>query len=232
MNFQNFYFKETIQNQKFVVVYSGRFQPFHIGHKQTYDNLVRKFGKDNVYIGTSDKVEMPKSPFNFEEKKKIILKMFRDIPTNKVIMVKNPYSPKEILDNQPEDTVYITAVGDKDADRLDNGKYFVRYKDGADMKPFKDQGYIFVTPENTTYYNKEKISGSLVRDVLSKGSVDEKEKLFNVLYPKMNKEIFELIINKIMGEGFDFGKYEDKVTKDVNSGPNIIVQKSKQKIAK
>ena len=53
------YLVETILGEaagidKVVVVYSGRFQPFHKGHYATYDNLVRKFGKDSVYIGTSN----------------------------------------------------------------------------------------------------------------------------------------------------------------------------------
>ena len=36
-------FGEAAQIDKVVVVYSGRFQPFHKGHYATYDNLVRKF---------------------------------------------------------------------------------------------------------------------------------------------------------------------------------------------
>ena len=36
--------------QKIVVIYVGRFQPFHKGHYSTYQHLVKKFGKDNVFI--------------------------------------------------------------------------------------------------------------------------------------------------------------------------------------
>ena len=46
--------------KKTVVTYVGRFHPFHSGHNATYQHLVKKFGKDNVYIGTSDKVQLPK----------------------------------------------------------------------------------------------------------------------------------------------------------------------------
>ena len=38
--------------KKEVVVYAGRFQPFHKGHYGTYQHLVKKFGKDNVYHQT------------------------------------------------------------------------------------------------------------------------------------------------------------------------------------
>ena len=59
----------------YVVVYAGRFQPFHKGHFATYKHLVSKFGKDNVFIGTSDKTDKLKSPFNFKEKKEVMTKI-------------------------------------------------------------------------------------------------------------------------------------------------------------
>ena len=52
-----------------VVIYPGRFHPFHKGHKSVYDTLVKRFGKDRVYIATSNKVDPPKSPFTFDEKR-------------------------------------------------------------------------------------------------------------------------------------------------------------------
>jgi hypothetical protein len=73
--------EEELKN--FVVVYAGRFQPFHKGHFATYQGLVKKFGKDKVYIGTSNKTDNQKSPFNFKEKKVIMTKMF-GISSNKI----------------------------------------------------------------------------------------------------------------------------------------------------
>jgi cytidyltransferase-like protein len=55
--------------KKTIVVYSGRFQPFHKGHYAAYKNLVSKFGAGNVFIGSSNTTSQPKSPFNFQEKK-------------------------------------------------------------------------------------------------------------------------------------------------------------------
>jgi cytidyltransferase-like protein len=75
MNELSKFLVESILNEdenpikKTVVIYVGRFQPFHKGHYGTYSHLVKKFGKDNVFIGTSDKVEKPKSPFNFNQTK-------------------------------------------------------------------------------------------------------------------------------------------------------------------
>jgi len=82
--------------KKTIVVYSGRFQPFHKGHYAAYQRLVSKFGADSVYIATSDKTDSGKSPFNFNDKKKIATTMF-GVPSSKFVQVKNPYAPVEIL---------------------------------------------------------------------------------------------------------------------------------------
>ena len=58
--------------KKEVVVYSGRFQPFHSGHAKVYEHLVSKFGKNNVFIGTSKKQGGPRHPFNFREKREVM----------------------------------------------------------------------------------------------------------------------------------------------------------------
>ena len=95
--------------EKKVVVYAGRFQPFHPGHYGSYKQLVSVFGKDNVYIGASNKTDNLKSPFNFKEKKQIMTTMF-DVPSDKIIQIKNPYAPKEILNKFPKDIKPLTAL--------------------------------------------------------------------------------------------------------------------------
>ena len=124
--------------QRIIVVYGGRFQPFHSGHYATYSHLVKKFGKDNVYIGTSNVTDNEKSPFNFKEKKAIMIKMF-GIPSNKIVNIRNPYAPEEILNKYDKDTTgFITVVGEKDENRL-GGKYFTPYK-GKITEPYLDKG--------------------------------------------------------------------------------------------
>ena len=58
----------TEAGPELVVLYPGRFQPFHLGHKDVFASLQNKFGRDNVFIATSNKTELPKSPFNFSNK--------------------------------------------------------------------------------------------------------------------------------------------------------------------
>ena len=60
------------KDPKPVVGYVGRFQPFHKNHYDTYQFLVKKYGKDNVYILTSDKTDKKQSPFNFKDKLKVM----------------------------------------------------------------------------------------------------------------------------------------------------------------
>jgi GNAT superfamily N-acetyltransferase len=203
----------------------GRFQPFHKGHYGTYSHLVKKFGKDNVFIGTSDKVEKPKSPFNFKEKVKIMTTMF-GIPSNKIHQVKNPYQPTEILSKFDENTTaFITVVGEKDKNRL-GGKYFQPYK-GDPTEGYKDRGYVYAAPSSGGG-----VSGTEVRNGLSLGSDEQKEEFFKGrAYGKFNKTIFKMITDKL-NEGIEIPKevIEEWLIKEgsrtttgqVDDGPNFF----------
>ena len=70
-----------------IAIYPGRFQPFGKHHAAAFKWLQKEFGQANAYIVTSDKVDPPKSPFSFEDKKDIITQYGFD----HVIQVKNPY---------------------------------------------------------------------------------------------------------------------------------------------
>jgi hypothetical protein len=191
---------ESVDNK--VVVYAGRFQPFHKGHYDTYSHLVKKFGKNNVYIGTSNKTDNNKSPFNFKEKVMIITKMF-GIPSNKIIQVKNPYVPTEVLKKFDKDTTaFITVVGKKDAGRLGSrGKFFTPYKDNLDFEGYEDRGYVYIAPNQSN-----PISGTEVRNGLKSGSDDEKKDFFTKrAYSKFNKKIFDFITNTL-NEDFTISK--------------------------
>ena len=188
--------------KKTVVIYVGRFQPMHKGHAGTYQHLVKKFGKDNVYVGTSDKVQKPKSPFNFKEKVKIITTMF-GIPKSKIHKVRDPYKPTEILKKFDEETTaFVTVVGEKDKSRLrpDSGKYFQTYK-GEPSEGYRDRGYVYAAP-----MSGGAVSGTEVRNGLSNGSDDQKKDFFKKrAYGKFNSGIFKMITDKL-NEGIFISK--------------------------
>ena len=181
---------EAAQISKVVVVYSGRFQPFHKGHYATYSHLVQKFGKDSVYVATSNVTDSKKSPFNFKEKKVIMTKMF-GIPSNKIVNIKNPYAPEELLNKfDSEKTAFITVVGEKDQNRL-GGKYFKPYKGKVDTG-YLDRGYVYAAPAQPN-----PISGTDVRYWLSAGTAADRKKGFLKAYPKFDEQIFKLITLKL-----------------------------------
>jgi len=204
---------------KVIVVYSGRFQPFHKGHFATYDNLVRKFGKDSVYIGTSNVTDSKKSPFNFKEKKAIMTTMF-GIPSNKIVNIRNPYAPEEILNKYNEDTTgLIVVVGEKDENRL-GGKYFTPYK-GNVTEPYLDRGYVYASPATSN-----PISGTDVRYWLSAGSEADRKKNFTKAYPKFDDQIFKMITLKLkkLKECIN-----EEISLNVKVGDTLLMGKFKNK---
>jgi hypothetical protein len=100
----------------FIVIYPGRFHPFHRGHLASYEYLSKKYGPDSVHIATSDVTAPITSPFSFDDKEKMIAKL--GIPLSHVVRVKNPYQAAEITsvlsDQEKANTVLIFAVSEKD----------------------------------------------------------------------------------------------------------------------
>jgi hypothetical protein len=210
---------EAASIDKQIVVYSGRFQPFHKGHYATYEQLVKKFGGDNVYIATSNVTNSSNSPFNFSEKKAIMTKMF-GIPSSKIVNVRNPYAPSEILNKYNEDTTaLIVVVGEKDEQRL-GGKYFTPYK-GKATEPYLDRGYVYAAPATSN-----PISGTDVRYWLSSGTDADRKKNFTKVYPKFDDQIFKMITLKLkkLKECIN-----EEISLNVKVGDTLLMGKFKNK---
>ena len=181
-----------------IIIYGGRFQPFHKGHYAAYQNLVSEFGKANVYIGTSNDTSSDKSPFTFKEKKEIATKMF-GIPASKFVKVNNPYRPVEILSKYDgKITQYIAAVGEKDASRLKSG-YFKPYKGKAGYG-YDEVGYYYTVPAE-----ENPISGTDVRKKLGSSNKEVAKKFFLKAYPSFDKDIFKMITSKLNENGMPGG---------------------------
>ena len=185
-------------NKNTIAVFSGRFQPFHAGHYSIYKALVDKFGAKNVYIASSNAQDPIKSPFPFKDKKDIMSKMF-GIPSNKIVKVKNPYAPVEILDKFPPDTAYVTAVSQKDAERLERGgDYFKNFDKvpAQKRKGYGDAGYFIVAPEMQLKVNRKNISGTQLRATFGsdKLTTPEKKEIFKQVYPKFDSGVFSNIV--------------------------------------
>jgi hypothetical protein len=134
----------------YLVIYPGRFHPFHRGHQASYDYLTRQYGENNVYIATSDVTAPITSPFKFDDKVKMITRL--GIPSSHVVKVKNPYQAKEITSSlgpeEKNNTVLIFAVSAKDMQPASDGNASgPRFQFG--IKRNGEPSYLQPMPENT-----------------------------------------------------------------------------------
>lgn len=145
---------EAEQSRKLVVTYPGRFQPFHQGHAEVFQSLQSKFGSDNVYIVSADKVEQPKSPFSFSDKVQFM--RTAGIPAHSIIQTNKVYDLPDQFQTEKDRTVFIAVVGEPDAKRLGAGgtkkdgspSYFQPWPgDFKEAQTADKHGYVIVEPE-------------------------------------------------------------------------------------
>ena len=202
-------FEDAEDLTKTVVIYPGRFHPFHKGHASVYNKLKQQFPTADVFITTSEKTDPEKSPFSYEEKERMIQSSGID-PTF-VEMTKNPYLAKEIIANYDlEKTKLIFAVSEKDmqGDRprfafglKKDGKpsYFQPYDKSKKLTSGNKHGYIATLPTmDFSILGKDIRSASQIRE-LYKG-LDEKERrdLIQDLYGSMDEEVKRIFDNKLV----------------------------------
>tara|TARA_R110001592_G_scaffold51696_5_gene158847 strand:- start:7783 stop:10059 length:2277 start_codon:yes stop_codon:yes gene_type:complete len=183
--------EEDSKIKNIVAIYPGRFQPMGKHHAKTFKWLESKF-KDS-YVATSNKVDLPKSPFGFSEKKKII----NSYGISKVVQVKNTYQAKEILSKyDPETTAAVFMVGKKDASRL-GGKFFRPWKGNADIG-YRDGAYTIIAPHvSLSVGGYGEMSGTTIRKALGDTSIDKKEKtkLFKGIFGHTKN--YDMVVKKL-----------------------------------
>jgi len=200
---------------KTVGVYSGRFQPPHLGHVDIYKQLKQVTGPD-TFIGSSDKVEFPGSPLNFQEKQQIWVR--HGVPADNIIRVKNNYKPEEVTDKyDANNTALVVVVGEKDYNRFGQKKtkqgnkevwlkadntpgFYQPYKGNENnLRPLKEHGYIwFISNSVRISVGGKQLSGTVAREVLS--------------HPNLTDEQRRKLFQKVFG-WFDIGLYEHLVDK-------------------
>lgn len=198
-----------------LVVYPGRFHPFHKGHASVYNALVKKFGADKVFISTSDKVVPPKSPFSFEEKKKMM--MLTGVPESAIIQTKNPYQAQELVSKyDPADTILMFAVSEKDMaedprftfqPKKDGSPSYFQ-KAGKDMQSLDKHGYIVAVPTlSFKVLGKPMKSATEFRSNFAKADTDTQEKMITDLFGKYDPSVHELMTAKITEMADLYNKY-------------------------
>ena len=97
------------ENSNLVVIYPGRFHPFHIGHGKVYKYLNQQYKGAQVFIATSNKTDAHKSPFSFDEKK--MMMKLAGVDPNAIVQTKVPYVATEITDRfDPDKTIIVYEI--------------------------------------------------------------------------------------------------------------------------
>ena len=222
--FEN-YVKED-NGPEVVVVYPGRFQPFHLGHKEVFNSLQNKFGRDNVYIATSNKTDGAKSPFSFSDK--TIFMNAAGIPSDRIIEVSNPYKLPDQFD--PTNTVYVAVVGSPDKNRLnpdstkkDGAASYFKMFDSFDKAVTADQhGYVIIADER----NKQITLGDKTVDV-SHGT--QTRGAWNAVRkdPKLRSQFLKQMYGR---DDPEVGRVLDKIAETVNEMGGVgVIANNKQK---
>jgi hypothetical protein len=209
---------EILMHQKnnLIVIFPGRFQPFHIGHKKFFDMVKKQFPGADFFIATSDintkdaAKDPSRYPFNFNEKKQIMLAA--GIPEQEIKLVKQPYKPIEILkDYDPNITKVIYVVGEKDMKedpRFSFGMtkkgtptYFQPFKSLNEMDPFKEEGghgYIY-SPGTITFTvnNKAITSATELRNIYKAANGQQRKEIITNVIGKFDPVIYNLFNTKL-----------------------------------
>lgn len=144
-------YNEGTGGPSLVVLLPGRFQPWHKGHNSVFQSLQAKFGRNAVYIATSNSTDHDKSPFNFIDK--TILMNAAGIPSDRIIESSQPYKlPSNFI---PSKTVFVVAIGEPDKNRLsvDSTKkdgtdsYFKTFKSFSECTTADKHGYVVIAAE-------------------------------------------------------------------------------------
>jgi hypothetical protein len=228
-----------------IVIYPGRFHPFHRGHMASYEYLTNKYGDNSVYIVTSDVQAPVTSPFSYTDKVTMMTRL--GVPAGHVVRVKNPYQAREITDSlsaeEKENTALIFAVSEKDMLEGSARFRFGTKKNGEpsylqplpaeqkQLKPMSQHAYVTVTPTvNFRVQGVDANSASQIRQAYIKGSDADRDTiiadLYGEIYPDL-RDIFDarLGLNERM-QDIIYGK--EKIFAGDN--PVSIMRENKQKL--
>ena len=200
---------ETPANQRVVVIYPGRFHPFHKGHSSIYNKLTQKFPYADVYIATSGKTDPNTSPFTFDEKKEMMISA--GVDADKIVQVASPYIAKEITERYDGDnTKLIYVVSQKDMEGSDARFKFGLKRDGTPsyFQPFESvgeseymakHGYVDVLPTMDFKINDQSVrSASEIRNMYKNADNKQREDLIHSLYGSKDQKIKDIFDSKLV----------------------------------
>lgn len=222
-----------------LVIYPGRFQPFHKGHREVYNYLVKKYGRDNVYISTSNKVEPPRSPFNFSQKAAFM--KLTGIPLDRVVETRDPYKVPELVQHYDPNTRLIFAVSEKDmaedprfskwTKKDGSPSYFQPMpKNAQEMAGLAQHAYITTVPTfNFTVLGEPMRSATEIRATFAQADADTQRKIITDLFGAYDEHVHSIMSANIKEDAAGVGviaskkqrndpRYKNSLTVDVQPG--------------
>ena len=227
----------------YLVIYPGRFHPFHLGHKASYDYLTKLYGENSVYVATSSVQDPETSPFAYADKVKMMTRL--GVPAGRIVQVKNPYQATEIVsglsDEEKTNTALIFAVSAKDGERFN----FAPKKNGdpsylqpmpediKKLKPLTTHGYVAITPTvNFKVQGQDADSASAVRKLYRDGNNTDRMQIIADLYGSADPEIKDIFDQRLgvnePAEGIIYG--QEKIFAGDN--PVAVMRERREKLAK
>lgn len=224
-------------NFPILVIYPGRFQPFHKGHRAVYNYLVKHYGRDNVFIATSNKVSPPKSPFNFANKAAFM--KLTGIPLDRVLETPEPYKAQELVNRYPENTRVIFAVSAKDmaedprfskwTKKDGSPSYFQPMpKNTSEMQDRLQHSYILTAPTfEFTVLGQPMQSASEIRTLFAKSDEKTQTAIIKDLFGNYDTDVHQIMISALSEDAAGVGviaakklskdpRYSNSFTSDIH----------------
>lgn len=213
--------------RRIVVTYPGRFQPFHLGHKDVFADLQSRFGSDNVYIVTGNKTNETDTPFNFSDKSRFM--HAAGVPAHNIIEADKVYDLPDQFQADKSNIIFITAVGAPDAARLRPGStkkdgspaYFQPLpKDNNQMSTADQHGYVIVADErmgniSVDGQNYDISHGTPIRELWNQVRNDSKQRaeVLKKLYGQADPALGEIMDKISTGAPVPVAKPSPKLKK-------------------
>ncbi len=192
-----------------IVILPGRFQPWHKGHKAVYGQLCKQYGANNAYICTSNKVDPPRSPFNFQEKLQMM--QLTGVNSDHVVETIQPYNPVELTGKyDAANTVAVFAVSEKDMAEDPRFK-FANKKDGSPSyfqpmpsnvslcKTLDQHAYIVTTPTyQFSVLGKPMNSATEIRSKYENSDEQTRKAIIKDLFGNYSDSVYAIMNEKLV----------------------------------
>ncbi len=161
-------------NKEFdLLIFIGRFQPFHMEHKRIIDIALQKSRNVLVLVGSSGKARTIRNPFTFDERKQMILDSYDGAveqgPIGPARKVSRRLIIKPLYDKTYNDAAWVAQVQNVVKETI-----LETINDGFQANGINDAkvGLIGASKDNTSYYLKlfpqfESVDVNVVQDLHS-----------------------------------------------------------------